>query len=105
MWVNGQFDDLFHEAKALQLRFKRSQTKQKDVYKEFDHHVTSGKCSNALRRLEEDRQFHVLLLSDKFDNKIVNQILLQKRPEPADLKENYLVVTPVEQTALSPLKL
>ena len=74
MWLNGQFDGLFHEAKALQLRLKRSQTKQRDVFKEFDHHVTSGKISNALRCLEED---HVLAMSDKIDNKTVNQNLLK----------------------------
>ena len=43
MWQNGQFEDLFDEAKALQLRLKRSQTKQRDIFREFVHHVTSGK--------------------------------------------------------------
>ena len=98
MWLNGQFDDLFHEAKALQLRLKRYQTKQRDVFKEFDHHVTTGKISNALRCLEEDQKGLVLSLSDKIDNKTVNQILREKHPEPADMKVNYLVENPFEQT-------
>ena len=96
MWLNGQFDYLFHEAKALQLRLKRSQTKQRDVFKEFDHHVTSGEISNA-RRCLEDRKGHVLSLGDKID-KTVNQILLEKHPEPADMIEKYLVENPFEQT-------
>ena len=48
MWLNGQFHDLFHEVKALQLRI-RCQAKQSDVFKDFDHHVKSGKVSTAPR--------------------------------------------------------
>ena len=69
----------------------------KDVFKEFDHHVTSGEISNARRCLEEDRKGHVLSLGDKID-KTVNKILLEKHPEPADMIEKYLVENPFEQT-------
>ena len=91
--------DLFYEAKAPQLRLKRSQTKQKDVFKEPDHHVTPGKTSNALKCLAEDRKGHVLSLIGKINNKTLNQVLLEKHPEPADMKEKYLVENPFEQTS------
>ena len=58
---------MFHEAKPLHLRLRLSQAKQRYVLKRFDHHVTSGKISDALRCLEEDQKGHVLPRSDKVD--------------------------------------
>ena len=52
---------------------------------------------NALRCLE-DQKGHVQSLSDNVDNETLNQILLEKHPEPAELKENYLVEDLSEHT-------
>ena len=59
--------------------------------------MTSGKILNALRCVEEGQKCHVLSLSDKVDNKTVNQTV-ERHPAPADMKENYLVVNPFEHT-------
>ena len=67
MWLNGPFGDVFHRAKDLQLRLRESRVKQKDVIRNFDHHITYGKIFNALRCLEDQRR-HILSLSDKVDN-------------------------------------
>ena len=62
-WLNGHFESLFNEAKALQLRQKKTMTKHiHDTFKEFDQHMTSGKISNALRCLDETQKGQVLAL-------------------------------------------
>ena len=53
-WLNGNFMDLFLEAKALQERLPKKSKKDHDEYKEFDKYMTTGRISSAIRCLSED---------------------------------------------------
>ena len=98
-WLNGQFESLVNEAKALQLRQKKTMTKHKhDTFKEFDQQMTSGKISNALRYLDETEKGQVLALNDLTKGKSVYQILLDKHPKPSELSENDIVSNQYENT-------
>ena len=100
MWLKGCFTDLHQEAKALlQQRQKKSTSqKERDIFKSFDHQVTSGKIANALRCLEDEQKGHILSLNEQVGKKTVNQILREKHPQPCPLSEEYIVEGPYEQT-------
>ena len=90
--LNGQIENLFNEAKALQLRQKKTTTKHKhDTFKDFDQQMTTGKFSNALRCLDETQKGQVLALNDIIKGKSVFQISLDKQPQPSEVSENYTV--------------
>ena len=65
MWLNGEIEDLFKEAEALQKRTTKpkSNNRAKDMSRDFDAHLSAGKISNALRSVNECKNGGVLSLS------------------------------------------
>ena len=62
-WLSCEFEALFNEANALQLRIpKVRKTQNPDAIKSFDIQMSSGKISNALRCLDESQKGNVLSL-------------------------------------------
>ena len=84
MWLNGEIEELFKEAEALQKRTTKSKSnnRAKDMFRDFDTHMSAGKISNALRSVNECEKGGVLSLSEKIDNKSVLDILKEKHPQP-----------------------
>ena len=61
-----EFEALFNEAKALQLRIpKVRKTQNPGEMKSFDIQMSSGKISNALRCLDESQKGNVLSLQER----------------------------------------
>ena len=90
-WLSCEFEALFNEAKALQLRIpKVRKTQNRDEMKSFDTQMSSGKISNALRCLDESQKGNVLSLQDRVGNKTVMQILQEKHPKPMTSKDSYV---------------
>ena len=64
-WISCEFEALFNETKALQLRItKVRKTQNPDEMKSFDIHMSCGKFSNALRCLNESQKGNVLSLQE-----------------------------------------
>ena len=84
MWLNGEIEQLFKEAEAVQKRTTKSKSnnRTRDMFRDFDAHMSAGKISNALRSVNDCEKGGVLSLSEKIDNKTVFDILKDKHPHP-----------------------
>ena len=84
-WLNGNFMDLFLEAKALQDRLPKKSKKDHDEYKEFDKYMTTGRISSAIRCLSEDVKGGNLSTTEKITvdgkTRTVLDILHEKHPK------------------------
>ena len=84
-WLNGNFMDLFLEAKALQERLPKKSKKDHDEYKEFDKYMTTGRISSAIRCLSDEVKGGNLSTTEKITvggkTRTVLDILHEKHPK------------------------
>ena len=95
MWLNGEIEQLFKEAEAVQKRTTKSKSnnRTRDMFRDFDAHMSAGKISNALRSVNDCEKGGVLSLSEKIDNKTVFDILKDKHPPPKSCDDAYVVAS------------
>ena len=64
----------FKEAEALQKRTTKSKSndRTRDMFRDFDAHMFTGKISNALRSVNDCEKGGVLSLSEKIDKTVID---------------------------------
>ena len=97
LWINCEFELLFLEAKGVQDRLTRSNSKHEtNEFKLFDKNMEIGKTSNALRCLTDESKGGVLPLIQKLGTKTVMDILGEKHPAPQTANLDYVVKDPLQ---------
>ena len=96
-WNAGQIEELFEEAKAIQMRLvKNNKRKDEKEAKIFNKNMEKGKISSAIRCLTEETG-GVLSLSERIDGETVEAILQRKHPKGQPANDD-LIAPKDEQT-------
>ena len=79
LWKQSLLDELFTEAKALQIRHpKQKKSEVNEETKQFDKLMSTGKISAAIGCLSDKKTKGVLPLNEVFEGKTVLNILKKK---------------------------
>ena len=90
-WNSGQIEELFEEAKAIQLRLvKNNKNIDEKEIKRFNKLMEKGKISSSIRCLTEETG-GVLSLSEKINGETVEAILQRKHPKGQPINEELIV--------------
>ena len=98
LWKQGLLDELFTEAKALQIRHpKQKKSKSNEEVKQFDKLMSTGNISAAIDCLSDKKTKGVLPLSEVIKGKTVLSILKEKHPQ-AKIANTYYITEVTEDT-------
>ena len=91
LWKQGLLDELFTEAKALQIRHpKQKKSEVNEEVKQFDKLMSTGKISAAIGCLSDKKTKGVLPLNEVIEGKTVLSILKEKQPQAKIANTNYI---------------
>ena len=91
LWKQGLLDELFTEAKALQIRHpKQKKSEVNEEAKQFDKLMSTGKISAAIGYLSDKKTKGVLPLNEVIEGKTVLNILKEKHPPAKTANTNYI---------------
>ena len=84
-------DELFTEAKALQIRHpKQKKSEVNEEVKQFDKLMSTGKISAAIDCLSDKKTKGVLHLNEVIEGKTVLSILKEKHPQAKTRNTNHM---------------
>ena len=91
LWKQGLLDELFTEAKALQIRHsKQKKSEVNEKVKQVDKLMSTGKISVAIGCLSDKKTKGVLPLNEIIEGKTVLSILKQKHPLAKTANNKYI---------------
>ena len=91
LWKQSLLDELFTEAKALQIRHpKQKKSEVNEEVKQFDKLMSTGKISAAIGCLSDKTTKGVLPLNEVIEGKTVLSILKEKHPQAKTANTNYI---------------
>ena len=93
LWKQSLLDELFTEAKSLQIQSRNSKQKKSKVNEEveqFDKLMSTGIISAAIGCFSDKKSKGVLPLNEVIEGKTVLGILKEKHPQAKTAKTNYI---------------
>ena len=100
LWVQGDFQELFEEGKAIQESFKTSSSKQDDITqisKRFLTEMQKGNINGAIKLLTNNMENGILPLNE-------NTLELLRQKHPTEKEPQHHAILPDEEKPVHPIK-
>ena len=103
LWKQGLLDEVFTEAKALQIRHpKQKKSEVNEEVKQFDKLMSTGKIYAAIGCLSGKKTKQIFPLNEVIEGKTVLSIPKEKHPQAKTANTNYITEVSEDTTPHQP---